>query len=480
MSDTLLRLYHWLPAPMRSVAVNVWGLHLHSWRYGPETDQLVEEALERERWYPKRWRAWQEERLAYVLHRAATRVPYYQEQWSVRRRHGDRASWEYLENWPILEKEPLRQNPIAFVANDRNIRHMYHDYTSGSTGTPLDLWLSRETVRAWYALFEARLRRWNGVSRQLNWAILGGQPVVPAARDRPPFWVWNTAMNQLYLSVNHVSRQNASAYLEALRHYRITHMVVYPSSAAVLAREAIDLGLRPLGLKVVITNAEPLFPWQRDAIRWAFGCEVRETYGMAEIVSAAGECPSGVLHLWPEVGWLEVLSDLDDARLPAGNSGRLVATGLLNADMPLIRYAVGDRGRAAVMGEGCGCGRTLPALAGLEGRVNDLLITKDGRRVYCPLSSILHRLPIREAQLIQETLDRLRVRYVPTPTFTREDESLIIKRLRARMGAVEVILEQLVELPRAQNGKLRPVVCNLPSNQKEQLRQAPVREAIPS
>jgi len=80
---------------MRSVAASLRGLYLRSWRYGPESERLVAEALEREHWSAERFKAWQEERLASVLHRAATCVPYYREQWAARRRQGDRASWAY-------------------------------------------------------------------------------------------------------------------------------------------------------------------------------------------------------------------------------------------------------------------------------------------------------------------------------------------------------------------------------------------------
>src|SRR5215470_4739395 len=104
MNDSLLRLYHRLPASMRSVAASLRGLHLYSWRYGPETERMVEEALERESWSLDQWKTWQETRLAYTLRRAATWVPYYRGQWAVQRHQGDRISWKYLENWPILEK----------------------------------------------------------------------------------------------------------------------------------------------------------------------------------------------------------------------------------------------------------------------------------------------------------------------------------------------------------------------------------------
>src|SRR6476646_10589985 len=129
MNSVLLQLCHELPSPLRSLAASLRGLYLRSWRYGSETERLVEEALSRESWSLKQWKVWQEERLAHVLHRAATQVPYYRDQWNARRRKGDRASWEYLENWPILEKDSVRENPQAFVAEDCDARRMFHERT---------------------------------------------------------------------------------------------------------------------------------------------------------------------------------------------------------------------------------------------------------------------------------------------------------------------------------------------------------------
>src|SRR5437879_2224403 len=104
MSGALLNIYHRLPPPLRSVAASCRGLYLRSWRYRRHTEQFVEEALEREHWDSTRWKKWHEERLAFVLHRAATHVPYYREQWAARRRKGDHSSWHCLENWPLLQK----------------------------------------------------------------------------------------------------------------------------------------------------------------------------------------------------------------------------------------------------------------------------------------------------------------------------------------------------------------------------------------
>lgn len=346
MNDSLLRFYHQLPAPARSVVASLRGYYLERWRYSRETESLVEEAFEREHWSTEQWKVWQEERLAYLLQRAVTKVPYYREYWLERRRRGDFASWEVLENWPILKKDVMRSNQLAFVAEDCDIRRMYREHTSGTTGKPLNLWLSRDTVRSWYALFEARVRAWHGVSRQDNWAVLGGQLVTPFHQNRPPFWVWNFASRQLYMSSYHLSPDFIPAYLEALRYYRVNYMLGYASSMHALAQAVLERKLDAPSLRVAISNAEPLYEHQRESIAQAFRCPVRDTYGMSEIASAASECGADTLHIWPEVGIIEAVHETGEI-VPAGQTGRFICTGLLNADMPLIRYEVGDHGALA-------------------------------------------------------------------------------------------------------------------------------------
>ena len=47
--------------------------------------------------------------------------------------------WEDLANWPVLEKEPLRRHPAAFVADDCDRSRMFHEHTSGTSGKSLSL-----------------------------------------------------------------------------------------------------------------------------------------------------------------------------------------------------------------------------------------------------------------------------------------------------------------------------------------------------
>ncbi len=452
-----LDIYHRLPPRSRSAIASIRGYYLNWWRYDRLTDRLVEEALERESWSSTEWNAWQSEKLAFLLERAATKVPYYRRHWAERRRNGDQASWAYLENWPVLEKSEVRTNPKDFVADDKKPSRMFHEHTSGTTGTSLNLWVSRNAVRAWYALFEARSRRWYDLSRKDRWAILGGQLVSPVSQRRPPFWVWNAGLNQLYLSSYHLAPDLIPAYLDALVKYRVKYILGYSSAIYALAYEALKRDFKGLRLDVAITNAEPLYEHQREAISKAFGCPVRETYGMAEIVAAGSECEAGSLHQWPEVGIIEA-----DAAI--GNEmADLICTGLINVDMPLIRYRVGDRGKLST--EMCQCGRTLPLIEKIEGRSDDVLYTRDGRRVGRLDPIFKSGLPIREAQIIQESLDEIRLVYVPDENFQKNLLTELSDLIRERLGDVSINFEQVAKIPRTSRGKFRAVICRLSREQ---------------
>lgn len=459
MAD-LLKIYHRLPYSAKVLVAGARGRYLNRWRYGAETEPMVAEFLAHDRWSDEQWRDWREERLAMILRRAAADVPYYREQWARRRAAGDTSSPEVLANWPILTKEEVRKSPRAFLADDCDPKAMYYEHTSGTSGKPLHIWLSKATVREWFALFEARSRRWYGVSRADRWAILGGQLVAPVDRERPPFWVWNSGLNQLYLSAYHLTPANIAAYLEALKKHEVRYLLGYPSGLYRLAQQVIESGMPAPRLAVAIGNAEPLLDHQRAVIAAAFGCPVRETYGMAEIAAAAGECEMGRLHAWPEAGHIEIVSDTADEPVPVGEAGRLIATGLMNRDMPLVRYETGDR---AALGEGaCACGRTLLILKGIEGRVDDVVITRDGRHIGRLDPVFKADIPIREAQLIQEELDLIRVLYVPTDAYTPQDGEMLAQRIRDRTGDdMRVVLEAVDAVPRTANGKFRAVISRV-------------------
>jgi phenylacetate-CoA ligase len=314
------------------------------------------------------------------------------------------------------------------------------------------------------------------VSRHDRWAILGGQLVVPVSQRKPPFWVRNIALHQLYLSSYHLAPDLIPSYLDALAAFRPRYILGYSSALYELAHGALVAGRQDLTLSAIVTNAEPLFGYQRRVIEEAFRCPVRETYGMAEAVAAASECEAGHLHLWPEVGSIEIVEQGD--AVPDGSVGDLIATGLLNVDMPLVRYRVGDRAVRPRNHGVCACGRALPWLSTIEGRTDDTLYTRDGRRVGRLDPVFKTRLPVVEAQIVQETLDRIRVRYVPAENFTAAAGRRIVDELRARVGPVEVVLDPVSAIPRTTGGKFRAVVCQVPQVEIDRARRSETQVGV--
>lgn len=457
----LLSIYYHLPYPLKVVFASARGCQLHWWRYGKETEQFVEEAFEREKWTNTRWKNWREERLAFVLDHAATQVPYYRNYWQKLRRQNNKKSWSYLENWPILQKETVRNNPKALIADSSKNKNLYIDHTGGTTGNPTLIYESRASVIKWYALLDARLRRWYGANYKEKWGMFGGQRVVSLAQKTPPYWVRNESLHQLYFSVFHVTRNSAKYYVNALHKFSPTYLIVYPSILATLSHYLLEQRLSPPKLKAIFCNSEKVLDSHRALIQAAFDCPVVDTYGMAEMTSAGSECEAGIMHEWPEVGYLEVFNR-DEHRFinDSAELGDFVMTGLLNEDMPLIRYRNGDVGSLPDQNFKCMCGRLLPKFGSIVGRANDLIQTPDGRKLYI-LDSLFNGLPIFEAQLLQENIDNIKIILVPDQNFSEENEQALVNKLRQYVGDIHVDIEQVERIPRDGNGKFRPYISLL-------------------
>ena len=97
----------------------------------------------------------------------------------------------------------------------------------------------------------------------------------------------------------------------------------------------------------------------------------------------------------------------------------------------------------------------------MDGRIDDVLYTPDGRVIGRLDPVFKSRLPIKEAQIIQDKLDLIRIRYVRDDSFSKVDAESLVDRVRDRMGQVKVVLEEVDFIARTANGKFRAVICNL-------------------
>lgn len=428
-------------------------------RYGPDYDRQLRAIAERDRWSGERFAAFQREALCDVVRHAAAHVPYYRRAFaeagidprSIR-------GVEDLPRLPILEKTVVRADPLALVDSTRDRAKLLLLHTSGTTGTPLDLYRDAALNAAAFAWLDARWHAVVGLRRREHRSVsIGGHLVAAPGRTRPPFWVHNRHWNQLYLSSYHLAPQYLADYVEAIRRFRPDYIEGYPSSVYAIARYICDAGLAPIPIRACFTTAETLLDHQRDAIRQAFGCRTYDQYGCGEMAVFAAECAEGSMHLSPDYGIVEVV-DEQDRPLPAGRTGQLICTSLINRVQPFLRYRLGDMG--SLRPGPCACGSALPCLGTIEGRTDAVLITRDGRRIGRLDPVFKGTRGIAEAQVVQDDYDRFRVRIVPSESYVEADGKAVATALAERVGGGDIRIELVTAIERTAAGKFRAVVCN--------------------
>ncbi|MCG3129410.1 MAG: hypothetical protein FLDDKLPJ_00137 [Phycisphaerae bacterium] len=444
-----------------SAAATVQAWRVARRRYGRVYEALVPEIERRSRMSRDEMRAHCDERLAVLLGHAYAHVPHYREAW---RRAGIlpqdlRAIDDLARRLPLLSREEARAAPQRLLDERLAPSALVRLSTSGSTGSPLTLFRTPEAEATSYAFFEARCRRPAGMQfGRLPYVMIGGQLVAPVTRDRPPFWVYNYAWKQLYLSSYHLSERFLPHYVKALRRRPYHAILGYPSSLHTVARHLLERGEPPIPMRCAITSSETLLEHQREAIERAFGCKVFDQYGAGELCVFAAQCGRGSMHVSPDYGRIEVIGD-DGRPCRPGETGELVCTSLINFGQVFIRYRIGDRG---AIDEGrCACGSALPVLSRLEGRVDEVLRTRDGRaigRLDPVFKGVEH---VREAQIVQEEADRFVVRVVPAPGYDAGSAELIRRNLSDRVGDVRIDVVTVEAIERTRAGKFRAVISRV-------------------
>lgn len=427
--------------------------------------------MARERWGLEAWREYQAERIASLLQISSACVPYYRKEWSALGITAQEISRDPLGTFarvPVLEKNALRAAPESFLREGLSPKSLTICHTSGSTGTPIKTYWNNKEFRRSLALRESRSTAWAGVSFSMPRATFSGRIVVPNAESRGPFHRYNLAERQVYFSAFHLTRANASIYAEAMRHHGTEWLTGYAVSSALLARQMIEEGLKPLSLKAVITTSEKLTERMRGDMRAAYGCRAYEEYGTVEDAVFASECEDGSLHVSPDACLMEILRP-DGSPASPGETGEVITTCLLRDCQPLIRYRVGDLARWSP--RGCSCGRAMPVLEEVVGRIEDVVYGPDCRQMVRFHGIFTDQPHVVEAQVIQEALDKLRILVVVTPDFGKVDIEGITMRVRQRL--TDKMRVEVVPVPRLERnpaGKFKAVVSLLSSEVIESLR----------
>jgi phenylacetate-CoA ligase len=459
LAGKLDALYGAAPAWMQDLMIAGFGWMWRRRRYGAAFHRELPRILEREGWNRTQFEEFQADQLGRLTVWAASQTPYYREAFQKAGvQPADIRELSDLRRLPVLTRTILRTRGEDLTVQSIPRRRLHFYRTSGSSNAPLTIAYGPETHAHWTAYYEARCRRWAGVSWMDSRSTVGGRLIVSKKRTSPPFWKYNPIERQLYLSAFHISHRNIPSYARALREYAPRYHSGYAASTYFMASLLEEIGDPGFSMKAVITSSEPLAARMRECLSRVFHAPVFDTYSAVEACCLASECGHGSMHVSPDVGIVELLDDQGNP-VPPGRTGEIVATGLLNWAQPLIRYRTGDL--AAWSDQACPCGRAMPVLTGIEGRLEDAVIAPDGSlmvRFHGVFYGVDH---MREAQVVQEELDRFRVRVAAAPGFGDIQRKKITENIRARVGAVKVEFEIVEALERTARGKVKAVISKV-------------------
>ncbi|MEI6084956.1 MAG: hypothetical protein WCS70_11715, partial [Verrucomicrobiota bacterium] len=213
-------LYNTLPIWAQTLAVNLESRRNFPTKYGRVFRDWLANLEHNEKKSRDEMLHQQQVAVRHLLEYAVEHVPAYKGR-----------STENLSEWPILEKKDITP---AFLSDEFQQNKLMNLHTSGTTGTPLTVYFSREYHQIEMA-FRWRHRAWAGVPFLSSSAYVSGHPVVPAQQNAPPFWRWDRHEKRLLCSSYHIDRP---AYAAAFQHYRPDFIHGYPSSLCQLGLPA--------------------------------------------------------------------------------------------------------------------------------------------------------------------------------------------------------------------------------------------------
>jgi len=411
--------------------------------------------LRSSQWHsPEQIRAEQFKKLQALLREAVPHVPYYRALFQkLGATPDDFRQLSDLQRLPILDKQILRERADEFVNQRRVTRNVHEDHTSGSTGMPLRFLLTAEQ-KAYEMAYAIRFWRWAGY--RTGSRIVAFRSYIPPT-ERDPLWKYDRRQKTLFFSVYDMTPVNLRAYVDQFNRFRPEFIRGYPSSIYIFAQFAAAERLVVHSPKAVLSSSETLSLEMKTMIERVLQCPVFDWWGSNERIATACQCEQrNLYHINAEGGFLEFVPQQDSTN---ATIYRIVGTGLLNQAMPLIRYDLGDL--AVPSDQSCPCGRGLPCMERILGRVNDVIITGDQKLVtpvrFYTLFETYEK--IRQFQVVQHSPNSVRVVLVPARELTESELASLRQKLNRFLGERVSIEFQFVDTIKPEpSGKIRNVI----------------------
>jgi phenylacetate-CoA ligase len=401
-------------------------------------------------------------RLRQIVKYAAITVPYYQ---ILFRKEGiDPRSIKTVHDLrliPLVEKPTVRKNPSLFISTSRRGKNSIAFTTSGSTGEPSTIHHDHDSLLANVAYGE-RERPVLSTMCGKRFGLREAYIVRPRSTINK---VWEYYRKRTFASSSRPRLlldvlQPIEQILDAINSFRPDILVGYGSYLEALFKTLKFKGTQMHLPRVLFYGAECMTDPGKALIEKEFGVPVLSMYNAVEAFKIGFLCEARHgFHLHDDLCHVRIMN-ANGEDVPAGDKGQVVISNLVNRGTVLLNYRLGD---VASLATGkCPCGRVLPLLSELEGRVEDILFRSNGgfvhpRAVWAVLSQ---RNEVMKYQLIQHKPERFELRLV---TVDYQSYRLVVgdilADLRRLLGESAVIeCEYYTALEPEASGKFRPVM----------------------
>jgi phenylacetate-CoA ligase len=339
--------------------------------------------------------------------------------------------------------------------------------TSGSSGEPVTVQYNVES-RHWRDAVRWRGYGWGGYQigmRALHyWGVLPSE-IVSWWKQRK-IDIDRRFKRDLYLDSTPRDERSLQDAVAAIRRFRPHVIVAYASGAGALARFIEERRLRSWNDIPVLTGAERLLERDRASIAAAFG-PAFDTYGCREVMMVGAECEAhDGMHTAMENLLVELVVREPDGTVRAaqpGEAGEVVITDLHNLACPMIRYLNGDVAIARAPDAPCSCGRTLPRIGPIEGRVTETMYDGAGN----PVSGLVFNILLaaigqvaRNFQITQRKDRSITMKIVPFEgdRIPEREEHLVRLQAAKYLPGAPFAIEYVQEIPLSPAGKRRVVI----------------------
>lgn len=362
----------------------------------------------------------------------------------------------YLGDWPILEKDAVREHPESFLTGVGWLTAPAS--TSGTTGTPLSMRRSLSSVAFEQAVLDGLVSRAGFDPAACRGAVLRGDDVKSPADRNPPFWRLANGGRRLIFSSNHLDAQTLDAFVTALRDYAPQVLFAYPTVLESLCTLMLARGLT-FPIPLTVCGSEVLTRETCELARRALGTRVISYYGQAERVAWADGDPESGYRFLPSYGVAELrfVESHDD-----GDIYDVIGTGLWNRAMPLVRYLTGDRIRLRPGSSAAAVEEGRESFPEILGRSGDYILAPSGARLL-GIDHIPRDVPhVVRAQFVQESADTVTLFILPAQGFDDESRRLLLEHARLKLPpSMTLRIETTDRLMRNRAGKAPLVIRQL-------------------